>query len=198
MNTSVSNAISAVANRAAYDECAKSLLAHKIILAYILVQTVDELKGCNPWDVVSCIEGEPYIGSISTEPGQTNGTSEWGILPERRNTTQKIVGSNTEDTEINEGTIRFDIIFYVRLPDGLTQIILNVEIQKDQPSGYKILNRSIYYVCRMISSQKERDFQGMNFDDIKRVTSIWICMNMDTNSMTDYHLTKEDFLEPYE
>lgn len=49
--------------------------------------------------------------------------------------------------------IRFDIIFYVRMRDGLSQIIINVEAQKDEPNGYDILNRAIFYVSRMISSQ---------------------------------------------
>ena len=74
--------------------------------------------------------------------------------------------------------IRFDIIFYVRMKDGLSQIIMNVEAQKDEPGKYGILNRAIFYVSRMISSQKERDFANSNYDDIKRVYSIWVCMNM--------------------
>ena len=50
------------------------------------------------------------------------------------------------------GSKRFDIIFYVRMIDGLSQIIINIEAQKDEPKRYKILNRAIFYVCRMISS----------------------------------------------
>ena len=55
-----------------YDESAKRLLGQKGILAHILVKTVDEFKGINPKDVVSCIEGTPYISSIPVEPGMTN------------------------------------------------------------------------------------------------------------------------------
>ena len=77
----------------------------------------------------------------------------------------------------------------------LTQIIINVEIQKNQPKKYKILNRSIFYVCRQISAQKERDFVGSHYDDIKNVYSIWICMNMEKNSMCHIHLTKEDIID---
>ena len=35
----------------------------------------------------------------------------------------------------NEGLVRFDIVFYVRMLDGLSQIIINVEAQKDEPKG---------------------------------------------------------------
>ena len=39
------------------------------------------------------------------------------------------------------------------------------------------MNRCIFYVCRLVSSQKERDFVKMHFDDLCRSYSIWICMN---------------------
>ena len=80
----------------------------------------------------------------------------------------------------------------------MSQIIINVEAQKDEPQGYEILNRAIFYVSRLISSQKERDFENSSYDDIKRVYSIWVCMNMDENSMSHVHLTKEDIIGSYE
>jgi hypothetical protein len=46
----------------------------------------------------------------------------------------------------------------------------------------------------MVSSQKERDFVKTNYDDIKRVVSIWICLNMNENSMNHYHLTNNVLL----
>ena len=51
---------------------AKRLLGNKIILAHNLVKTVDEFKGMNPKDVVSYIEGEPFISVVPVEPGLTN------------------------------------------------------------------------------------------------------------------------------
>jgi hypothetical protein len=77
------------------------------------------------------------------------------------------------------------------MKDGLSQIIVNVEAQQKNPKEYKILNRAIFYVCRMVSSQKERDFTKTNYDDIRRVVSIWVCMNMEENSMIHYYLAKE-------
>ena len=99
---------------------------------------------------------------------------------------------DTENSEINEGMIRFDIIFYVRMKDGLSQIIVNVEAQKAEPSSYDILNRAIFYVSRMISSQKGRDFVKSNYNDIKRVYSIWICMNTRENSLNKIALKNEN------
>jgi len=53
-------------------------------------------------------------------------------------------------------------------------------------------------VSRLVSSQKERDFVNTNYDDIKQVFSIWICMNMASNSMSHIHLIKDEMLEPYD
>ncbi|SOY31447.1 hypothetical protein AMURIS_04190 [Acetatifactor muris] len=119
MNTEVKNAIKATDRDAQYDESAKRLLGQKIILAHILVKTVKEFKGMDPKTVVPFIEGKPFISTIPLEPGLTNKKSEKGG--------QKIVGFNTENAEINEGLVRFDIVFYVRTKDGLSQIILNVD-----------------------------------------------------------------------
>ena len=61
--------------------------------------------------------------------------------------------------------------------DGLSQIIINIEAQRGDTKEYDIMNRATFYASRMISSQKERDFTNSNYDDIKRVYSIWICMD---------------------
>ena len=195
MNTEIANAVNAAGDKAQYDTRVKRLLAQKSILVHILVKTVDEFKGMKPEDVVKYIEGEPSISVVPVEPGLAN-------MEKTDATGQRIVGLNTENAKINEGLVRFDIIFYVRMPsivgkkNGLSQIIVNIEAQKDEPTEYKILNRAIFYVSRLISSQKERDFVNTNYDDIKQVFSIWICMNMDDNSLSHIHLTKDEMLKP--
>ena len=189
MNKEIANAVNAAGDKAQYDTRVKRLLAQKSILAHILVKTVDEFKGMKSEDVVKYIEGEPSISVVPVEPGLAN-------MEKTDATGQRIVGLNTENAEINEGLVRFDIIFYVRMKNGLSQIIVNIEAQKDEPTEYKILNRAIFYVSRLISSQKERDFVNTNYDDIKQVFSIWICMNMDDNSLSHIHLTKDEMLKP--
>ena len=155
MNTEIANAVNAAGDKAQYDTRVKRLLAQKSILAHILVKTVDEFKGMKPEDVVKYIEGEPSISVVPVEPGLAN-------MEKPDAAGQRIVGLNTENAEINEGLVRFDIIFYV---------------------------------SRLISSQKERDFVNTNYDDIKQVFSIWICMNMDDNSLSHIHLTKDELLK---
>ena len=206
MHTEVYNAVTAADQGTQYDESAKRLLGQKSILAQILVRTVDEFKGMNPRYVETLIEGEPYISRIPLEPGLTNqeamraevelkaaGEAKQNI-GRKVKSGQRITGLNTENQEHAEGLVRFDIVFYVRMKDGLSQIIINVEAQKDEPQRYGILNRAVFYVSRLISSQKERDFENTEYDDIKRVYSIWVCMNMEENSLSHIHLVKDDLV----
>ena len=186
MNTEIKNALQAADREAQYDESAKRLLAQKYVLAHILVRTVEEFQGMGIEKVVSLIEGDPYISKIPVASGLTN--------KDRNVEGKRIVGLNTEAGERSEGLVRFDIIFYVRMRNGLAQMIINVEAQKDEPGSYQILNRAIFYVSRLISSQKERDFVKSNYNDIKTVYSIWVCMNMPENSMCHIHLAKEDLI----
>ena len=168
MDASIKKTVRASDKDAQYDEKAKKLLGHKIILAYILVNTIEEFREMNPKEVVNYIEGEPYISVIPVDSGMTNGKKKAGDNPgkelEDTKTTEQVSGLNTENSEINEGMIRFDIIFYVRMKDGLTQIIINVEAQKEEPRKYKIVNRAIFYICRIVSSQKGRDFVNSEYD----------------------------------
>ncbi len=91
MDTELKKAVKATERDAQYDESAKRLLGQKSILAHILVKTVDEFKGMDPKDVVSYIEGKPYISIVPVEPGLTNKKSE--------RAGQRIVGFNSENTE---------------------------------------------------------------------------------------------------
>ena len=49
----------------------------------------------------------------------------------------------------------------------------------------------------MISSQKEKDFSNSNYNDIKRVYSIWVCMNMPENSLEHIHLVKDSLVNSH-
>ena len=135
MDMEIKNAVSASDTDAQYDEKAKRLLGNKMILAHILVKTVDEFLGMDPKEAVSYIEGDPFISAVPLEPGLTNAAKE---------------------------------------KDGISQVIVNIEAQKGEPAGYRILNRAVFYASRLISSQKERDFVKTNYDDIRRVYSLLI------------------------
>lgn len=55
-----------------------------------------------------------------------------------------------------------------------------VEAQKSTDSGklgYHLENRIVFYLARMISAQKQIEFFNSDFDNLKKVRSIWICMD---------------------
>ncbi len=189
MGVDLSNAVIAADERAQYDTYVKILLARKSILSRILTAAVDEFRGMRPAEVEQFIEGEVHIGNVPVSPGMTNQEQTVGG--------DRIVGLNTIQAEMREGMAIFDIVFYVRMRDGLSQIIINVEAQKDEPTGYDLLNRAIFYVSRLISSQSERDFTKRHYNDLKRVYSIWICMNMNECVWNHIHLTNDTIMGDY-
>ena len=175
--THIANAIDLAKDKTEYDTPLKYILANKDVLAWIASRSVKELKGY-PIDVIkNCIEGKPKISSVPVAPGQTN---------------EAITGQNTEDNIMHEGTVYFDICFTIMTPGReRIRLILNVEAQKKFKPGYDLVTRGIYYGARMISSQKEREFTGSDYDNIKKVYSIWICMNAPKyaqNTITEYNI----------
>lgn len=186
-NTLMKKTIFTADKEAQYDEKAKQILGQKQILAWILANTLEEFRGMEPEEVKDYIEA-PCVGAVPIEPGLTN-------VVANETYGEKIIGLNTELGEINEGEVFFDVLFYARTVDRSAKIIVDMEAQKDEPSGYDILNRATFYVCRNISSQKSREFMKSDYNNIKQVYSIWICMNQKKNTLEWYHLTKESRLE---
>lgn len=78
MDTEIKNAVNVADTEAQYDDRAKRLLGNKVILAHILIKTVDEFRGMNPKDVVPYIEGDSLVSVVPVEPGLTNAEDENG------------------------------------------------------------------------------------------------------------------------
>ena len=168
------------------DEACKVLLADKEILARILISTVDEFKDIEIADIKNvCIEGTPVISKIPVNSDETNA---------------RIEGGNSESTILGEGTFTFDIKFDVVYPSREMETIgikmlVDIEAQNKYHPGYAVHTRGIYYGCRLISSQYNREFTGDHYGKIKKVYSIWICMEPtkeDKNTITTYRITKEN------
>ena len=167
---------------AAYDTLAKRFLARKSILAHILKHTVSEFANCSLSDIEKkYIEGDPLL-SINTVP---------------LDDTLDIKGKNTESNSPLEGLVTFDIIFDVIAPTTgePIKLIINIEPQKTTTSiDYKLMIRAVYYVARLISSQKEKEFHGDDYNGLKKVYSIWITMdvqNYRADSIQEYSLTEK-------
>lgn len=154
-------------SQAKLDECCKALLAEKQFLAWILQSCEEAYKDKSIDEIIACIEGEPIIGTIPVGEGLEN-----------KYTTEKIIGMSTEDASKYEGTIRYDIRFRSRLFEGKeSELIVNIEAQNNFNPGYRLVTRGIYYAGRMISSQKGSEFEHSDYSKLKKVHSIWICLN---------------------
>lgn len=181
----VAKRIDVTDKKAEYDENVKWLLSEKIILAHILIHVAKEYYGMKPEEVVELIEGTPKVSEIAVNPGESNITG--------------IIGDNVEDTVPNEGKITYDIRFHALTPDKSQkiQLIIDIEAQKDYYPGYDIITRGIYYGARLLSAQKESEFTGDDYDKIKKVYSIWICMNAPKyaeNTITEYSIQKHNMV----
>lgn len=181
-------------NEIKYDENVLKLLKQKAVLAYILKYTVREFADMDVKDIADCIEGEPKVHEERVdEYGQS---MEDFISP-------MIKGSDTSRKSRTEGTVCFDIVFNVFVPgeQGTIKMIINVEAQNEVHSlGYHIVTRGIYYAARELSSEKNAEFVKSNYQDIKKVCSIWICVNSDKeteNTITEYSITKKDLVGHY-
>ena len=76
-------------------------------------------------------------------------------------------------------------------------LILNVEAQNRYNAGYPLLKRAIYYCSRMISAQYGTEFTKGEYGKIKKVYSIWVCMNPPKerrNTITQYSIQEKHII----
>lgn len=186
MKTEIAKDIENAGYRIRYDAQCKKVLGNKIILAWIMRETVKEFAHQPVEAIRDCIEKEPEIGTVYMNPGQTH-------------TNDKITGLSTEDKVQNEGSITYDIRFnaYVPQKEQAVKLILNIEGQKDFYPGYPIITRGIYYGSRLLSSQNGTEFSKSNYENIKKVYSIWICTEAPKyigNAISTYDIRKTDIV----
>ncbi len=147
-----------------YDKLMKELLADKQVLARILKNTMNEFKDMKIPDIIQCL-GDVDIEKQNVEPGLSN--------------VGKVERTATENTAQGEGTIFYDIRFSAYVKNKTVKILINIEAQKSIKTSelkYHIVNRIVFYLARMISAEKEVEFFRSDYDNIKKVASIWICM----------------------
>ena len=76
-------------------------------------------------------------------------------------------------------------------------LIINVEAQNDFYPGYPIVKRNLYYCCRLVSSQYGTEFTNSHYEKIKKVYSIFICMNPPDyrkNMINQYSIQEESLI----
>jgi hypothetical protein len=109
---------------------------------------------------------------------------------------------NTEDASRTEGTIKYDVKFYVYTASRKERIklIIDVEAQNKFYTGYDIITRGVYYCARQLSSQKGTEFEKSEYDNIKKVYSIWICTRCPKeveNTITEFSMTQKNIVGNY-
>lgn len=171
LKTSIGNWLRYNRRRASLDESAKQLLSNLVVLAWILKYSVEEFSEYEIEQIQDMIEGEPDISRIRLEPGLS------AIPLLHRFHKEKIDGLPTENRIREEGTIYFDILFYVRVPeeDELIKMIINVEAQNQ--FLLSLVPRGFFYCARMVSRQMRREFTPSDYGNIKKVKSIWLCFD---------------------
>ena len=167
------------------DEECKKVLANKIILAWIMKNAVEEYRDLDVNEIAErYMEGTPVIAQMAVHRDVSD-----------KEASMCIHGEDTADKTITEGTVYFDIRFRAILPSNgeYITLLMNVEAQNDFYPGYSLVRRGIYYCCRMISGQYGTEFEGAKYGKIKKVYSIWICINppkKKQHSITKYSITE--------
>lgn len=182
-------------NNPQYDLAAKKLLSEKAVAAYLLKGTVPEFKDASLADIADkYIEGEIKVSTVPVNPGKTNAVSK----------PQKIKGLRNEAGDPTEGWITFDVVFHAVAPKTGERIrlIINLEAQKtfsESKLKYILMKRVVFYASRLISSQKETEFSGSDYSGIKKVYTIWICMEspIEKSVINHYRLTERQVFGKY-
>ena len=198
---------------ARYDRAAKKLLANKLVLAHILKDCVKEYQACSIMDIAQkYIEGEPEVGTTGVNMDDSNSPEQPDIKPETVVTqaaeaqamnTQvtKVQGMGNEDISQNEGTVYYDVRFNAIAPSteehGNIRLIINAEAQNRFKLKYPLTKRAVYYGSRLISAQHGTVFTKSDYQKLRKVYSIWICVNPAKrfrNTITRYSLKPETII----
>ena len=171
VKTQLAELIRVTNDKARYDKQVKKLLSVKAILAWILKTCTDEFSSFSTQEIINCIQGEPEISLRAVHPNEPDAGASMLDGDDR------IIGLNTEDNFLGEGTVYYDIRLQAVAPNSktLVQLIINIEAQLDTSPGYPIEKRAVYYCCRMISGQYGTVFYHSEYGKLRKVYSIWFC-----------------------
>ena len=173
------------------------------------------------------IEGEPEVGITGVYMDDSNSHEQPDIKPETvvtqaaevqtMNTQEvnaqamsiqamntqvtKVQGMGNEDISQNEGTVYYDVRFNAIAPSteehGNIRLIINAEAQNRFKPKYPLTKRAVYYGSRLISAQHGTVFTKSDYQKLRKVYSIWICVNPAKkfrNTITRYSLKPETII----
>lgn len=183
--THLSHSLEKTEYAARYDAAAKKLVSDKQVLARIVKGTAKEFKDYSIDEIIAGIEKEPEVAAREVYPGK-NAKKDLGAIH----------GMNAESAIPGEGKVTYDIYFYVMTREKQPiKIIINVELQKKYHVGYRFGSRGVFYCARMLSEQLDKEFTTDNYNDMRKVYSIFICMEApekDANTITECSIEQKE------
>ena len=171
-----------------YDTVCKKVLSQKPILAKILKSCVSEYKDYDMKFIEEqCIEGNTVSFSTGVDPDESY---------------PHITGDDTVDKPEREGTVYYDIRFNTLVPgtDEYIKLIINIEAQTIQGKKEPPFKRAVYYASRLISAQNGMEYKNADYDKLRKVYSIWICINGEKtlhNTVTEYCFHEKNVIGCY-
>ena len=141
-----------------YDARCKRILSNRMVLAHLLKATMNEYSNLEPEIIAT-----RYIEGV----------------PGKENHSLRIQGLRNERNDLHRHASFFDVIFYALDPrtEQPIPIFINVESQWENIPNYDLCNRGIFYIGCMIADQKDTVFEKSNYDELRKVCSVWVCPN---------------------
>ena len=149
------------------DTVAKRLFSINEIIAWILKLCIEEFSTINVQNIVNewLAKADKRIG---TEPVLPD-------VPPRRS------AIGTEDKSKTDGTVYFDFRTEIPLPNASPMaplLVIDMELQNEYKKQLALHKRSVYYNCRIISSQPGKLTGGkVVYPRLCRSCSVWIYPN---------------------
>ena len=152
------------------DDSFKYFIHKKYILSRMLKDNLDELKDMTIEEICGCLN----LG----KDGNT------------------VIGRETEYYSVDRRKVIMDSVFDVRIPgtDRGISVIVGVEGQNDPNPGYPLGKRAEYYLARMVSAQKGKEFDGKDYSDLRKTYSIWCILeprDSEKNTVVRYRMRPE-------
>ena len=147
------------------DTFAKRLFRRPELIAWLIKTCIPEFRKVEPSDIIDIWLSKADM-RIGTDPVAQDVVR------------RSVPAVGTEDKSVTDGTVFYDFRTELSLPetlDNTSQLILDIEMQKDYKNWLVILKRVIYYLCRLISRQLGELMDGKeDYSRLCRVCSIWI------------------------
>lgn len=157
-----------------YNQKCRKVLADKRILSYLIKITILPFSHLSIDEIETLIEEDVLV------------KAKMHTLFAKRN-----------EIVMESGKIVYDLLFTLKLPDKESGYIVNVELQNNYyPTSadhkrYSLLKRAMYYGSVSIMEEKGNVFVKDNYQDMKKVISIWINTKVPqkkANTITHYEM----------